>query len=900
MITVPLLALLDQFASDFPGFCNVGTRHNQKIDLDAKGFIAVTKSVHLLGNLTFQAILVDEAHHPLPPGMPKYDELYRFSATQADEPDFRYTMGQAIDDGVLCDYDITVPALTQQHAYVCLADLLLKQAGRFRRVLAYCNSVAEAKKFKMVVEELGLAAWHINARTSRKGRMAAIEKFSGNLTKPVHVMVTVEVLGEGINIPNADTCMFVEPRNSYRSVIQAIGRVLRCHPGKTLAHIVLPAVAVPANAAAGEASSKHGHDPHLSQVQSAERHELQHKDAKTLETAMEGTPLNAEAQQEQLSTGFATASEASGGQVRQRLTSSMQNSVPFPPPSNMDEGVEKSVGTGREGTTELPDSERSAEADPEPPAQAGSKVKRKLAISEAASTYSQPALDATERTLQVGHLSSSHLRPSLGQQKLLPFHKGHSKALDASGALRPRSTCRTRATVSRAGQVLQGLADHNSSAKTSAKHKPNSFQGMSIASTDARDSLGRDGTYWRAGIELSSQTKDKGRMVSTEGRRDISNASSAGSLVEQPAAGAEQNGVIRRAQLRSPRVSDAGELLSCQLERFLSLLVQADPRLLGCNVGHRIQLVDCRLATDGELGSWAEVVYRQLTALLQQTDPWEQRLQSVEEFAAATGKLPRHGVKDVAERALGVWLYNSGVQLSKGHLRANRLQRLLNSSSLLVQQRVEGWLSQDPDCAFKRGCLRLKQHVELTGKVPSRTSDTSRLFEAEIAKWLSSQRNNGMLSNPERRAMLLSTHPLVAELLAGWDRLPCKVKQGRWQVWLQKLVHFIRAESRLPKYFEKELYSWFTRQLLRLEQLPRQLVDQLRNSHPLIAAAVDAKEAEKSWLERPAGWRHPTAHVDPQLTTLDRGLSQELYSLGSTMLAKPHVCLEREDILYPE
>ena len=52
----------------------------------------------------------------------------------------------------------------------------------------------------------------------------------GPLQKPVHVLVTVEVLGEGINIPNADTCMFVEPRNSYRSIIQAIGRCAALPP----------------------------------------------------------------------------------------------------------------------------------------------------------------------------------------------------------------------------------------------------------------------------------------------------------------------------------------------------------------------------------------------------------------------------------------------------------------------------------------------------------------------------------------------------------------------------------------------------------------------------------------------------------------------------------------------
>ena len=159
-------------------------------------------------------------------------------------------MGQAIEDGILCDYDITVPALTAHHPYVCLADLLLKQVGRFRRVLAYCNSVAEAKRFRMVLRELGLAAWHINGKTPLKKRQTAIAEFAGPLLKPVHVLVTVEVLGEGINIPNADTCMFVEPRNSYRSIIQAIGRVLRHHPAKTLAHIVLPAVAIPSSRSA--------------------------------------------------------------------------------------------------------------------------------------------------------------------------------------------------------------------------------------------------------------------------------------------------------------------------------------------------------------------------------------------------------------------------------------------------------------------------------------------------------------------------------------------------------------------------------------------------------------------------------------------------------------------------
>ena len=238
---MPLRVLLEQFAEDFPDFCKAGTGYNKDIKWTAKGFLAAADSVHLLKRLEFDAIFVDEAHHPLPAGFPKSQVVYRFSATHRDEPDFRYSMGQAMEDGVLCDYDLTVPIVTSQHGhtYLSLADLLLKQAGRFRRVLAYCNSVREAKSFRMVLRKLGIAAWHMNGGTPAKKRQDILEEFAGALQAPVNVLVTVEVLGEGINIPNADTCMFVEPRSSYRSIVQAIGRVLRPHPAKPLAHIVL-------------------------------------------------------------------------------------------------------------------------------------------------------------------------------------------------------------------------------------------------------------------------------------------------------------------------------------------------------------------------------------------------------------------------------------------------------------------------------------------------------------------------------------------------------------------------------------------------------------------------------------------------------------------------------------
>ena len=244
LVTVPSRVLLEQVAEELPSFCKVGTQYNHELDMEAGGFISVTRSVRLLKKLKFKAIFIDEAHHSLPPGLPSSQDVFQFSATHTKEVDFRYGLGDAIESGVLCDYDLTVPVTTEHHPYICLANLLLSQSGRFRRVLAFCNSIRQARRFQEVLETVGLAAWHMNGKTSQKGRATILHEFSADLQKPVHVLVTVQVLGEGVNIPNADTCMFVEPRSSFVSIIQAIGRVLRQHPGKPIAHIILPALVV--------------------------------------------------------------------------------------------------------------------------------------------------------------------------------------------------------------------------------------------------------------------------------------------------------------------------------------------------------------------------------------------------------------------------------------------------------------------------------------------------------------------------------------------------------------------------------------------------------------------------------------------------------------------------------
>ena len=824
LIIVPLRALLDQFAPVFPNFCKVGTGHNQKINFDTRGFIAVAPSVHRLAGLKFDAVFVDEAHHPLPARMPKCQELYRFSATHTEEPGYRYPMGQAIDDGVLCDYDITVPAVTQHHAYVCLADLLLKQAGRFRRVLAYCNTVAKAKMFQMVLEELGLAAWHINGRTSRKARMEAIEDFSGDLTKPVHVMVAVEVLGEGINIPNADTCMFVEPRNSYRSVIQAIGRVLRHHPCKTLAHIVLPAVTVPATVgsqafssdAAGSAMEE-ANGIVTGRAVTRTEHERPQQAFTDLELPVvdmskqnEGEPAGACKKD----TCWPTESTTSREVIVDAAEASTQKDRAGLP--TFRRGKNRGVSNAEE--------EKTAQ---EERGEGIRNVSFNLVPSSSSTWSSAPPASASASVPRAPV-------PSHRQVHEVPVQ--FPKNPDSQQAKVDLSP--TPQIPSASGQVAESspLSPGYLVREREVNHCDH-YQGEHGADPGYNDhatikeAIQQDAALWE-----ERHDRDCARSpIEPRARRS--------SAVEAQALQRVPGPRIRRVQLKSNVApADPNELYGTELERFLSLLVQADSRLVGSSVGYRIQLVDCRMTVEGqELDSLTEAVYRRLTAILCQSDPWEDNLQSLEALVEKKGRLPSRRVR--AERHFDYWLNTQRSQIQAGLLLEHRWRRLVNSTSSLIRQRVQRW----PQKIFDRRWLELKAYIETNNELPRQTPKTPNLQSHRLALWLNGLKDREAWTKPDRRATLESLHPLMAELLAKWGAKAARIDLPVWQRRLQRLVAWVQAKGRLPSSTGSEtaLYDWLNRNLRRLRRLPQDLVKQLLHSHPLIAAKVRAAQAKQ-------------------------------------------------------
>ena len=745
--------------------------HNEKIDFDAKGLIAVSKSVHLLQKLKFDAVFVDEAHHPLPKKLPKAKELFQFSATLEPDKgiDFQYAMGKAIEDRVLCDYDITVPAVTAHHAYVCLADLLLKQAGRFRRVLAYCNTVAEAKRFQMVLEELGLGAWHINAKTGWKKRRRVMDEFTGILKKPVHVLVTVEVLGEGINIPNADTCMFVEPRNSYRSIIQAIGRILRHHPAKPLGHIILPAVAVP----------KRGPDhvplapnsTELERKQQTKNCKEQSLSQKThvLSRSLAELPGWPDFQEHEADISLIENPEAGEAVTTQQNT-------------GVRDDANEETGQGAEAMGGGPVRGRELLHVPQELQTSNNQRQGSVLSKQGRTKHKQ------------GTMSAGSLAGAAVQSQMLP----ECQAIGSSSRTNPVAT---------SGGQSVGRSQEGGRVKS------------------------------RSNAEMNSGPKDHKAL---EGKELESN------VMEGKKMGIRYN---RRVRLQSlDGISSSAQEYQSQLDRFLAKLMKADERLIGSSAGYRIQVVDCRLGVAREVGMDAvrDAIYGRLTRFLMQTDPWEVRFETLEEFVRMHRRLPRQKSSGTFEARLGSWWSHQQEALKLGRLLAHRLHRLQSSSVALIRQRVGKWLAGGHEAAFRQRCQDLHRHIETHNQLPFYRSPDPET--RKLGTWLSNLRYNAPRSRVKEIKALKAVHPLVKELFQ-WDTHPVKIKETVWFRQLEELSTFVHQHGRIPtsyrtSRFESRLYHWLWRQRSRIwtGNLPEKFVAALQDAHPLLSEAVAMAE----------------------------------------------------------
>ncbi|MFK4157002.1 Helicase associated domain protein [Streptomyces fungicidicus] len=189
---------------------------------------------------------------------------------------YHLNLSDAIDLGLLADYQILVPTITDQDLRDWLATGPgagvdgLRLAGRqvaalraihdhrLRRILTFHHRVADARAFATTLTDTaatlppelrpeGLWADWISGHHTPQTRRRLLLEFASHTTPDTPaVLSNARVLGEGIDVPAIDAVVFADPKNSPVDTVQAVGRALRQKPGAgKKATLVVPVYLTP-------------------------------------------------------------------------------------------------------------------------------------------------------------------------------------------------------------------------------------------------------------------------------------------------------------------------------------------------------------------------------------------------------------------------------------------------------------------------------------------------------------------------------------------------------------------------------------------------------------------------------------------------------------------------------
>ena len=148
---------------------------------------------------------------------------------------FRRDVRTMIEQGFICDYAIHVPVFSGAATDVAVAKYLV--AG-YRSIIIYCPTRAAGMEFTAVMNEVQAGcAGYVDAQTPRGERNRVLTAFKH---EELAFVVNVQVLVEGFDAPCTRGVCFMHVPQSDVKVVQVVGRALRTHPGKHLAHVLLP------------------------------------------------------------------------------------------------------------------------------------------------------------------------------------------------------------------------------------------------------------------------------------------------------------------------------------------------------------------------------------------------------------------------------------------------------------------------------------------------------------------------------------------------------------------------------------------------------------------------------------------------------------------------------------
>ncbi|MEW2435937.1 Helicase associated domain protein [Streptomyces caniferus] len=194
---------------------------------------------------------------------------------------YQLGLADAIDRGILADYRIVVPVIDDdelrevlqrrgptQHfdglrlsaLQVCL--LRTMATHQVRRVISFHSRIVNAHQFSQTLHDTVKAAAHstgirrlwaypLHSKRPQRERAQRLAEFESipllrRRTRTPDtidgaVLSNVRVLGEGVDVPDADAVLFADPKRTPCDIVQALGRALRQPPGSgKVAVLIIP------------------------------------------------------------------------------------------------------------------------------------------------------------------------------------------------------------------------------------------------------------------------------------------------------------------------------------------------------------------------------------------------------------------------------------------------------------------------------------------------------------------------------------------------------------------------------------------------------------------------------------------------------------------------------------
>lgn len=206
---------------------------------------------------------------------------------------YRLGFGEAVQRGLLTDYKVLVLAVDEAAINKQFQSLLVDEDGELsiddvarivgcwkglatrgtnpvepgtaesslspmQRAVAFAANIKESQKAAVMFEKVShtlaesnptdllCEAQHVDGGMNvaiRNDRLRWLEAEPGE--DQCRILTNARCLSEGVDVPDLDAVMFLNPRNSQVDVVQSVGRVMRKAKGKDYGYIILP-VGIPA------------------------------------------------------------------------------------------------------------------------------------------------------------------------------------------------------------------------------------------------------------------------------------------------------------------------------------------------------------------------------------------------------------------------------------------------------------------------------------------------------------------------------------------------------------------------------------------------------------------------------------------------------------------------------